>query len=262
MSSIIKQLSTITLATLAVVGVSYVQAAWTGPTATAPLNNTAAPLDVSSSSQTKAGSLTLQGTTSLDGVIDIGNKWRIYPDGDWYANDDWMRISKTDGSVGYAGGIATNNLWGSQSVWGQVLYANDSLCLRGDCRTAWPAAGGGSGAVPTVSHIYGKGSIIEGATYTYTYPGSAKPLSISMSVQTNGASGRLSKLYASWVDASGQVVVGPYVISGTNANGNPSEGGASNIDFVTVPFLDGTKTIRFTVVGNTVDYEILGVTSI
>lgn len=57
-------------------GVQYVLA-WTGPTAAPPNNNVAAPINVSATAQTKAGSFTASGITSTNGLT-TGNAGGAY----------------------------------------------------------------------------------------------------------------------------------------------------------------------------------------
>ncbi len=57
-------------------GVQYVLA-WTGPTAAPPSNNVAAPINVSATAQTKAGSFTAAGIASTDGLT-TGNAGGAY----------------------------------------------------------------------------------------------------------------------------------------------------------------------------------------
>lgn len=66
-------LQTLKIATLALVlsfGLSYVYA-WTAPTATPPSSNVAAPINVSSTAQTKTGDLTISGKTNTSGGLII-----------------------------------------------------------------------------------------------------------------------------------------------------------------------------------------------
>ena len=43
--------------------------------------------------------------------LNLGDKWLFSGDGDAFANDDWLRLFKTDGSKTYHGGLAAGRLW-------------------------------------------------------------------------------------------------------------------------------------------------------
>ncbi len=106
--NIINSTKTLVLAVILATGVSYLFA-WTGPTATPPGNNTAAPLSVATSSQTKMGPLILNyanlvtpglevlgGIQIVDGTQGVGKVLRSDANG----VSSWVATS----SLGISGG--------------------------------------------------------------------------------------------------------------------------------------------------------------
>jgi len=69
MKTLFSQLKLILLALLIAVGVSYVSAAWSNPTATPPEGNVAAPINVSEVGQTKKGNLILESLDANNNVL-------------------------------------------------------------------------------------------------------------------------------------------------------------------------------------------------
>lgn len=57
--------------------------------------------------------------------LQLGDKWLLSGVGDGYANDDWLRFLKTDGSSGYYGGIATGKLWVQTDSNGNNTFDGD-----------------------------------------------------------------------------------------------------------------------------------------
>ncbi|MBI4118060.1 MAG: hypothetical protein HY455_00780 [Parcubacteria group bacterium] len=110
------------LALILVVGISYVHAAWSEPTATPPNNNTAPPINEGAVDQVKdAGlsvdALTVFGDSYITGKVGVG----VVPSG------STQKIE----AAGYVKGTG--------------------LCIGSDCRTSWPSSGIGSETDPTVT---------------------------------------------------------------------------------------------------------------
>jgi hypothetical protein len=115
------------LAGIAAASFSLVSA-WTGPTAAAPGNNTAAPINTSATAQTKAGTLTTGGLTS-NGGTGIGvyggstNNYGLYG----HSDTSWGAvITQTGGNLGLvvennAGTIYSELMQGG---WGLVTNQN------------------------------------------------------------------------------------------------------------------------------------------
>lgn len=98
----------------------------------------------------RVGIKTDKPSTDLDvsGIIKakklrLGDKWLLSGVGDAHGNDDWLRLFNKDGT-GYFGGIAMNKLWlnNDATIHGNIDLKGN-LCIKGDCRSAWPLAGGG-----------------------------------------------------------------------------------------------------------------------
>lgn len=51
-------------------------------------------------------------------VLQLGEKWRLSAVGDWWANDDWLRISDTK-NKGYYGGVAAGKIYTTQGQYMQ-----------------------------------------------------------------------------------------------------------------------------------------------
>jgi len=64
----------------------------------------------------------------------IGDKWVLSGVGDAHGNDGWLRMFKADGS-GYTGGIAMNNLWIGDTIYGANKKVNiaGQLCVGNAC---------------------------------------------------------------------------------------------------------------------------------
>lgn len=67
--TLLQSTKSIVLGLLIAVGISYVQAAWQGPTASPPNANAEAPLNVSSAGQSKAGGLILNTGGATNGLV-------------------------------------------------------------------------------------------------------------------------------------------------------------------------------------------------
>ena len=66
------------------------------------------------------------GTITLTQKLQLGNKWLLSGDRDWFADDDWLRLSRIQGA-GYFGGFAAGRLWSD----GGIVHGSD-LRLKTD----------------------------------------------------------------------------------------------------------------------------------
>ena len=51
-------------------------------------------------------------------VLQLGDKWRFSAVGDWWANDEWLRMSNL-ANTGYGGGFAAGKMWTTQGQYNQ-----------------------------------------------------------------------------------------------------------------------------------------------
>jgi len=128
--------STIVLSCILALGINLVFA-WTDPTASPPSGNVAAPINVSSTSQTKTGTLRVDGGFQVDGnwVIDSNAGWhRTYGQTGWY-----------NGTYG-GGWYMTDTTWIRAYNNKSIITGGDvrggKLCIGADCRSSWPSGGG------------------------------------------------------------------------------------------------------------------------
>lgn len=132
-------------------GISMVLA-WTEPSANPPSGNVAAPINVSSTAQTKSGNLT------VPIVYDYNNTgYYVDPDANsWlyriYSYDVRADIMYDRNNTGYyvdPDGFSNTNVFQvSGTMYGSDIRTNNQLCIRGDCRTSWPSGGGGGITCP------------------------------------------------------------------------------------------------------------------
>ena len=144
---------------LVVVGVGVVQASWTGPTATAPANNTSAPINVSTVTQEKGGIFGSKGFYSL-GTGWFSTTTRAAP---WPPANLTLGINGAVGATQYCDDNGANcktmtELGGSPT--GAVMAFDLESCPSG--WTAYTAANGRniigtgtSGTVGAVTHVRG-----------------------------------------------------------------------------------------------------------
>lgn len=86
-----------------------VVSAWTGPTSAPPGNNAPAPINVSGTSQVKAGGL-------------------------------WIGSLGTDGGATFGGNVGVGTVSPGQKLDVAGYIRGTGLCIGSDCRTAWPPA--------------------------------------------------------------------------------------------------------------------------
>jgi hypothetical protein len=121
---ITKSILPILISTFIVITILY---AWQEPTQPPPQGNVSAPINVSASTQIKAGPLALNASgTSPTGLI---------------VNRDAIFLN---GNVG----IGTTNPTQKLDVAGYVK--GTGLCIGSDCRTSWPSGGGNLSCITTV----------------------------------------------------------------------------------------------------------------
>ena len=66
------------------------------------------------------------GTITFTQKLQLGNKWLLSGDRDWFADDDWLRLARIQGA-GYFGGFAAGRLWSD----GGIVHGSD-LRLKTD----------------------------------------------------------------------------------------------------------------------------------
>ena len=64
--------------------------------------------------------------------LKLGDKWSLSGVGDGHANDDWLRIMRTDGGD-YYGGVAAGKLWSGSDVYTKDLRASNGICINNTC---------------------------------------------------------------------------------------------------------------------------------
>ena len=132
--------------------------AWTEPTLTAPSGNLGAPINTSTTTQTKAGALYVTGGIITPLVWDTDNTlYYLNPFGasqvsSIFANGGINIQGNTSLAFSdHNGGFnMTDNTWIRATGVGNIyapgemqatnIRANSNLCIGSDCRTAWPAA--------------------------------------------------------------------------------------------------------------------------
>ncbi len=139
-----KNLKAVAVAFVLIVGASYAKA-WTGPTMSPPNGNISAPLNISSSTQSKLGSLVLNSSSPIQNAIGL----------------------TVFGTTSLNGGLQVNN---GSAVAGQVLTALDS---SGNAGWANAASGGSTVTSGNDSHgaywfQIGSDLLIEGGTVMST----------------------------------------------------------------------------------------------
>ena len=133
--------------------------AWTEPTLTAPNGNLAAPINVSATTQTKAGALYVTGGTITPLIWDTDNTlYYLNPFGasqvsSIFANggvnlqasaglnfsDHNGGFNMVDNSWIRATGVG--NIYAPGEIQATNIRANSTLCIAGDCRNSWAAGG-------------------------------------------------------------------------------------------------------------------------
>ena len=87
-------------------------------------NTTLGTLNVGALKATDTTLGTLNAGNTTIPVLYLGSKFRLSGVGDAQANDEWLRIFKTDGSTNYAGGLAVGKLWtADNTINGRNLFA-------------------------------------------------------------------------------------------------------------------------------------------
>ena len=112
--------------------------AWTEPGAAPPGGNVAGPITTSNVGQTKSGRLILSSDLLTQRMYDLNNTgYYIDPASTSIMNSIRANIFYDQGNLGYyIDPASTSNTNRMQA---------QTVCLRGDCRTSWPAGGGGGG---------------------------------------------------------------------------------------------------------------------
>lgn len=136
----------LTIGVLAIIfSIRFIVLAWTEPPQAPPQGNVPAPINVGSITQTKAGGLNLGGNLNLQGnkLIIYAGDGEIYRSGGqivYQADDNWYWYSSWDGhdemTLHYRDGLRLRSNLDADS-----LSARNQVCIRGDCKTSWPAGG-------------------------------------------------------------------------------------------------------------------------
>lgn len=235
MNNIINSLKIVSLALILSVGISYVSA-WTAPTATPPGGNTSAPLNVSSTAQTKVGDITANYLTA--------------------SSESNAPVFKDTSNPAYF--VNPNG----DSVLANI-YAT-TICFGADCKTAWPSAG-------VTSLTAGSGISLSGSTGAVTISSTGNGTGLSgplaplkgktiscTGCSTTGAGCQYQVTMWAWVDGSGNPftrirVVPPnagYTIDSGNVSGFDAttsslyvESHSAHWNFGTAPSLTGNNSV-------------------
>lgn len=146
-------------------GVSYVLA-WSTPSVTAPGNNAAVPLNVSATSQTKAGGITVGGLTSSSG-IDVSNAGGAYTYISLHDDESPSGVKYIHANSNVVGFLNSSGSWsaywdnfGNQQNMGTV-YAYNGVNAWGSAVNNGAVVGRNSGA--SGIGVYGVGDATTGA---------------------------------------------------------------------------------------------------
>jgi len=83
-------------------------------------------------------------------------------------------------------------------------------------------------------------------TFLYTYPGSKKPLFLSVVINTSGGADCEGSVAVRWIDSNSSILRGWTRISGSNVgNGNSGGSAMTNAEMVNVPFIEGSTQLQF-----------------
>ena len=99
-------------------------------------------------------SITDAGVVKIN-VLQLGDKWRLSAVGDWYTNDEWLRMSNV-ANTAYGGGFAAGKMWTNQGQYTQsdlrskhsfepLSSALADLCRLRGLRYQWADAAAGTG---------------------------------------------------------------------------------------------------------------------
>jgi hypothetical protein len=134
--------------------------AWVGPPTSPPGGNVGAPINTSAAAQIKSGNFTTLGRlqTSGGGAYGFGALNFGYHSLNSHSNG-WLYLGDQNNAIYGGRGLAADNLWASNT-----LYANNTLCLKGDCRTAWPASAASQWITNGSNIYYNSGNVGVGTT--------------------------------------------------------------------------------------------------
>ena len=159
--------------------------AWTEPSQAPPGGNVGAPINTGSQTQTKSGSLNVNGSgygiyasdtgtgrytylggSGAAGYFNGNGGWAGYFTGPAYSDqyffaqyfrdtNNWDRYVDPSGTSQLSD-LIVDNLKTGNSIQSFGLISTPWLCLNGDCRNSWPEGGGGGGGGGAVSSgLYG-----------------------------------------------------------------------------------------------------------
>ena len=83
-------------------------------------------------------------------------------------------------------------------------------------------------------------------SYTYTAPAGTTPISLTVNVNTSGASNSAGIMEARWLNSASGIVKDWTRISGTNITwGRDGGSGMADSELATIPFITGSSKIEF-----------------
>lgn len=154
--SVLTSLKTAILMLALLFGMNFINAAWSDPVSAPTGNNTDVPVNVGSSLQSKSGglqasyvvgnnSVSVNMVPSDNAEIEAsGTKGISFKD---TATGYTFRLGRYPGTPANTWLYLTDGTTGYRDFAAGKLYAGSQVCIAGDCRSAWPAGGGGMTAV-------------------------------------------------------------------------------------------------------------------
>jgi hypothetical protein len=154
--SVLTSLKTAILMLALLFGMNFINAAWSDPAGAPTSNNVDAPVNVGSDLQSKSGGIQASyvvGNSSVSvnmvpsGNAEIeasGTKGISFKD---TATGYTFRLGRYPGTPANTWLYLTDGSSGYRDFAAGKLYAGSQVCIAGDCRSAWPAGGGGMTAV-------------------------------------------------------------------------------------------------------------------